>query len=86
MGISILLSSLLLGEFEPTTANVLPQLGNLQSHFIQSCSTNGLISNVRPAMLKIFCHEVKKRKMMSLDHCLPVESMPLTRPADKPRG
>lgn len=31
----------------------------------------------------IFCPQVKKKKIMSLDHCLLVESMPLTCPADK---
>lgn len=56
-----------------------------ESDFLHSCkpSKNYLISIVQPAMWIIFCPEVKEKKIVSLDHCLPVESMPLTRPADK---
>lgn len=56
-----------------------------ESYFLHSCkpSKNYLVSIVQPAMWIIFCPEVKKKKIVSLDHCLPVQSMPLTRPADK---
>lgn len=73
---------MLLGELKLTTANVLSQLGNVI--FCKAAEYKWFNIQCPTCYAEnIFALEVKKKKIVSLDHCLPVESMPLTRPTDK---
>lgn len=72
----------LLGEFKLTTANVLLRMWRLYSALPNRVE---MVSYLMCNLLcwHYFCPEVKRKKIVSLDHFLPLESMPLTRWTDK---